>query len=149
MEYGLLEEQLQKTLSDLEKREKALAHAETEVRRRWRVSLSVTRVMTDCDCAPLDPAAAAGDARRARVQHAGAAGQRPAPARGLRPPGGAGEVEGQAARGSTGPTATAGKHSKHDLCPSESVSWEGSGDPGVMRSRPQLMSILSNPPVLK
>ncbi len=31
LEYYLLEEQLQKTLSDLEKREKALAHAETEV----------------------------------------------------------------------------------------------------------------------
>lgn len=74
-------------------------------------------MMTDCDCAaaPLDPEAAARDARRTRVQHAGAAGQRPASARGLRPPGGAGEVEGQAARGSTGPTATAGKRSKHDL----------------------------------
>lgn len=36
-----------------------------------------------------------------------------------------------------------------DLCPSKSVSWEGSVDPGVMRSRPQLMSILSNPPILK
>uniref|UniRef100_A0A8C1KTU7 Centrosomal protein of 120 kDa n=1 Tax=Cyprinus carpio TaxID=7962 RepID=A0A8C1KTU7_CYPCA len=31
MEYNVLEEQLQKTLSDLEKREKALAHAEMEV----------------------------------------------------------------------------------------------------------------------
>ncbi|XP_067249530.1 centrosomal protein of 120 kDa isoform X1 [Chanodichthys erythropterus] len=36
MEYGLLEEQLQKTLSDLEKREKALAHAETETQRLQR-----------------------------------------------------------------------------------------------------------------
>lgn len=32
MEYNLLEEQLQKTLADLEKREKQLAHAEMEVR---------------------------------------------------------------------------------------------------------------------
>ena len=31
MEYNLLEEQLQKTLADLEKREKTLAHAEMEV----------------------------------------------------------------------------------------------------------------------
>uniref|UniRef100_A0A9J8CLB5 Centrosomal protein of 120 kDa n=1 Tax=Cyprinus carpio carpio TaxID=630221 RepID=A0A9J8CLB5_CYPCA len=31
MEYNVLEEQLQKTLSDLEKREKALAHAEMEI----------------------------------------------------------------------------------------------------------------------
>ncbi|XP_058624191.1 centrosomal protein of 120 kDa-like, partial [Onychostoma macrolepis] len=36
MEYNLLEEQLQKTLSDLEKREKALAHAETETQRLQR-----------------------------------------------------------------------------------------------------------------
>ncbi|XP_043103827.1 centrosomal protein of 120 kDa isoform X2 [Puntigrus tetrazona] len=36
MEYKLLEEQLQKTLSDLEKREKALAHAETETQRLQR-----------------------------------------------------------------------------------------------------------------
>lgn len=31
MEYNLLEEQLQKTLADLEKREKTLAHAEMAV----------------------------------------------------------------------------------------------------------------------
>ncbi|KAK2899236.1 hypothetical protein Q8A67_010654 [Cirrhinus molitorella] len=36
MEYNLLEEQLQKTLSDLEKREKALAHAEMETQRLQR-----------------------------------------------------------------------------------------------------------------
>ncbi|XP_067270694.1 centrosomal protein of 120 kDa isoform X2 [Pseudorasbora parva] len=36
MEYSLLEEQLQKTLSDLEKREKALAHAEMETQRLQR-----------------------------------------------------------------------------------------------------------------
>lgn len=31
MEYDVLEQQLQKTLTDLDKREKALAHAEMEV----------------------------------------------------------------------------------------------------------------------
>uniref|UniRef100_A0A9J8A804 Centrosomal protein of 120 kDa n=1 Tax=Cyprinus carpio carpio TaxID=630221 RepID=A0A9J8A804_CYPCA len=36
MEYNVLEEQLQKTLSDLEKREKALAHAEMETQRLQR-----------------------------------------------------------------------------------------------------------------
>ncbi|XP_030642668.1 centrosomal protein of 120 kDa isoform X1 [Chanos chanos] len=36
MEYNLLEEQLQKTLADLEKREKALAHAEMETQRLQR-----------------------------------------------------------------------------------------------------------------
>ncbi|XP_039508977.1 centrosomal protein of 120 kDa isoform X2 [Pimephales promelas] len=36
LEYSLLEEQLQKTLSDLEKRERALAHAETETQRLQR-----------------------------------------------------------------------------------------------------------------
>ncbi|XP_056097883.1 centrosomal protein of 120 kDa [Rhinichthys klamathensis goyatoka] len=36
VEYSLLEEQLQRTLSDLEKREKALAHAETETQRLQR-----------------------------------------------------------------------------------------------------------------
>lgn len=34
VEYNVLEEQLQKTLSDLEKREKQLAEAELEVRLR-------------------------------------------------------------------------------------------------------------------
>ncbi|XP_060737257.1 centrosomal protein of 120 kDa isoform X1 [Tachysurus vachellii] len=36
MEYNLLEEQLQKTLADLEKREKSLAHAEMETQRLQR-----------------------------------------------------------------------------------------------------------------
>ncbi|KAF4072204.1 hypothetical protein AMELA_G00260510 [Ameiurus melas] len=36
MEYNLLEEQLQKTLADLEKREKTLAHAEMEMQRLQR-----------------------------------------------------------------------------------------------------------------
>ncbi len=58
----------------------------------------------------LDAAAAARASRRARVQPARAAGRRQASARGLRSPGGAGEVEGQAAGGSTGSAATAGKH---------------------------------------
>lgn len=39
MEYNLLEEQLQKTLADLEKREKTLAHAEREVSVFWFVHI--------------------------------------------------------------------------------------------------------------
>ncbi len=114
MDYNLLEEQLQKTLSDLEKREKALAHAETEVRPNPLNDLhrACRAIVFLRHWSGLDAEAAARDARRARVQPAGAAGRRQASARGLRSPGGAGEVKGQAARGSTGSAATAGKYSR-------------------------------------
>lgn len=120
VEYNLLEEQLQKTLTDLGRREKQLSEAELEVR-TTRCVYSVlfgVAIATLTLCRPDSKAAEGaegqirpgppGDEGRERSGPEGAAGELQEAAAGERPPGGAGEGQGPADGGGASSAAAAG-----------------------------------------
>ncbi|XP_073676007.1 centrosomal protein of 120 kDa-like [Garra rufa] len=132
MEYNLLEEQLQKTLSDLEKREKALAHAEMETQRLQREMRAEhefsVRELQDSGRRLREDCAHQVELERSKVK----------------------QLEDQLAQ-QRQQVNTANTTCDDDLWSFKGTSQEGSGDPGVTGSgdHPPLMSIRTNPLVLK
>lgn len=119
MECSRLEEQLQKTLSDLETKEKNLVEAELKVLLLLSDASSamfaapppphpsLPRILSDTS-SPQDAKAAAGPARRTQAGPEGGAGDRQEAAAGVRPPGGAGARQSAPDGGGANAAAQAG-----------------------------------------